>query len=103
MKHIRTYESIGDEILPDNIKLVNVLWNGIYRCFTNELGQLDVGDYTDKGIVLQKNSRNNSSDLSYTTDEGTFRANLFKVYTSNNWWDLQDFIKTKIDKDKYNL
>jgi len=38
MKYIKTYE----EILPDNIKLVDVLWNGFYRNFNNETDQLKV-------------------------------------------------------------
>lgn len=101
MKYLKTYESF-DEILPDNIKLVDVLWNGIYRNFNNETDQLRVGDYTNKGIIL-KRIDGPGTDLKYTTDEGTFRANLFKVYTSNNWRDLQNFIKMKKDIDKYNL
>jgi hypothetical protein len=100
MKYLKYFEDT-DEYLPDNIKLVDVLWNGIYRTYNNELSQLSVGDYTDKGIIIKRSDRN--SNLYYSTEQGEFRANQFKVYTSNNYWDLQDFINTKLAQNKYNL
>jgi hypothetical protein len=100
MKYLKYFEDT-DEYLPDNIKLVDVLWNGIYRTYNNELSQLSVGDYTDKGIIIKRSDSN--SNLYYSTEQGEFRANQLKVYTSNNYWDLQDFINTKLAQNKYNL
>ena len=103
MKYLKTYEEIEEEIeyLPENIKLVDVLWNGFYRNYNNKLSQLRVGDYTDKGVIIRR--RDFRSDLYYTTENGEFRANQFRVYTSDNYLDLQEFIKMKGNINKYNL
>lgn len=103
MKVIKSYESyISNDNLPDNIKLVDVLWNGFYRTYNNDLSQLSVGDYTDKGVIIKKNFKDTTS-LYYSTDEGEFRANQFKVYTSNNYFDLKNFMELKNNIQKYNL
>lgn len=107
MKHIKSYENIIEEDeLPNNIKLAEVMWNTFYRTFnydTNnrELGQLSVGDYTNKGLITKKREHNGTSF--FTTEEGEFRANQFKVYTSNNYWELQEFIEIKLAQNKFNL
>jgi hypothetical protein len=103
MKHLKTYEEniIKSEPLPSNIKLVDVLWNGFYTNFNGGLSQLGVGDHTNKGTIISR--RDFRSDLYFTTENGEFRANLFKVYTSDNYWNLQDFIKMKKDLNKYNI
>lgn len=100
MKYLKSYESLKDD-LPDNIKLVDVMWNGFYKTFNNDIAPLTVGDYTDKGTIV--NRRVYNSDVYFTTEEGEFRANQFSVYTSDNYWTLRDFIELKNDTQKFNL
>ena len=102
MKHIKLFtESIEDEHLPDNIKLVTLLWNGIYRNFNNEPVFLTTGDHTDKGTIIKKYI--DRTDVKFSTEQGIFKPYQLKVYTSDNYWDLQDFIKMKANITKYNL
>ena len=98
MKYLKAFE---DQYLPSNIKLVPVLWNGIYHDYKDKLQQLDIGDYTDKGLIIRKIL--NHTDLRYTTINGTFRANQFSVYVCDNYKDLKEFIEIKNDTTKYNL
>ena len=90
---------------PNPPKLVNdytsTLTQDQQQALEYKLVQLDVEDYTDKGLILQKHI--NGTDCFYTTEEGRFRANKLSVYTSSNYWDLQEFIKIKNNITKYNL
>lgn len=99
MKFLKKFEE--QDFIPNNIKLVPVLWNGFYRDYNYELQQLAVGDYTDKGLITKKSIK--STDLRYSTIEGEFRANQFSVYVCDNYKDLQEFIEIKKNQSKYNL
>lgn len=106
MKHIKSFENNIEDDLPNNIKLTEVMWNTFYKTFNydnnnRELGQLSIGDFTDKGTIIKR--RAYLGTIYFTTEQGEFRANQFKVYTSDDYFELRNFIKMKTDIKNYNL